>query len=92
MSTSFVKAKRHILTSDGTYQTLSYWSNSESVEMNNGSDLESTITSFKQNSNLKSNNNLVLAEGTNDEVTMSASQLTSLLELLNLTTWNGGDY
>lgn len=90
-SSNYIKTRRHVLSSTG-YKLLSYWTKAESVELNNGNDLETDYANLKQNSNLKSNSSLVLASGTNDEVTVSASQMSSLLSLLSLTTWNGGNY
>lgn len=87
----FVQVKRHILTNTG-YKLLSQWVSSNSVEFDDGTDLESNIEAFKSDSNLKSNSSLTLAKDTNNEVTISATQLSQLLALLNLTTWNGGSY
>lgn len=91
MTNNYIKVRRNILLDNG-YKTLSYWTKAESVELNNGSNLETDYSNLKQNSNLKSNLSLTLASGTNDEVTVSASQMSSLLSLLSLTTWNGGNY
>ena len=44
----FVKAKRHIKLSDGTYKPVSYWSDSESVTMASGKTLEAEATDLKK--------------------------------------------
>ena len=42
----FVKTKRHVLTDDG-YKTISQWSNANSVEMDNGTNVQTEITNLK---------------------------------------------
>ena len=91
MTNNYIKVRRNVLLDNG-YKILSYQTKAESVELNNGSNLETDYSNLKQNSNLKSNLSLTLASGTNDEVTVSASQMSSLLSLLSLTTWNRGNY
>ena len=90
-SSNYIKTRRHVLSSTG-YKLLSYWTKAESIELNNGNNLETDYANLKQNSNLKSNSSLVLASGTNNEVTVSAVQMQNLLNLLSLTIWNGGNY
>lgn len=87
-----MKSKRHILLSDTEYMPLSYWSKAESIELDNGNDLETEISQMKNNTNKKSDTSLVLASNTQNEVTVTAEQMQSLLDLLSLTVWNGGDY
>lgn len=89
---NYVKAKRHILLSGTGYKPLSYWAKGESIELDNGNDLETEISQMKNNTNKKSDTSLVLALNTQDEVTVTAEQMQSLLDLLSLTVWNGGDY
>ena len=47
---------------------------------------------MKSDTNKKSDTSLVLAADTQNEVEVTATQMQSLLNLLSLTTWNGGEY
>ncbi len=89
---NYIKAKRHVLLSGTGYKPLSYWTKGESIELDNGNDLETEISQIKNNTNKKSDTSLVLASNTQNEVTVTAQQMQSLLDLLSLTVWNGGDY
>jgi hypothetical protein len=89
---NYVKVKRHVLLSGTGYKPLSYWAKAESIELDNGNNLETEITQMKNNTNKKSDTSLMLASNTQDEVTVTATQMQSLLNLLSLTIWNGGDY
>lgn len=48
MATEHIKVERHIL-KDGKYQLLSQYTNSESVEMNDGTDLETKMSEVDKN-------------------------------------------
>ena len=89
--TSYVKTKRHVLTNIG-YKALSYWAKAESIELDNGNNLETEISNMKSNTNKKSDTSLVLAANTQNEVEVTSTQMQSLLNLLSLTIWNGGEY
>lgn len=92
MSSNYVKAKRHVLLSGTGYKALSYWAKAESIELDSGNDLETEISNMKSDTNKKSDTSLVLAADTQNEVEVTATQMQSLLNLLSLTTWNGGEY
>ena len=89
---NYIKAKRHILLSGTGYKPLSYWTKAESVEFNDGSDLETKISSIDSDINKKSSSSLVLAKNTQEEITVTANQMLQLINLLSLTVWNGGEY
>lgn len=89
---NYVKAKRHVLLSGTGYKPLSYWAKAESIEFDDGSDLETKISSIDSDINKKSSTSLVLAKDTQDEITVTAAQMTQLVNLLSLTIWNGGEY
>ena len=50
----FVKTKRHVLTDDG-YKTISQWSNANSVEMDNGTNVQTEITNLKNTATTAAN-------------------------------------
>ncbi len=89
---NYIKVKRHILLSGTGYKPLSYWTKAESVEFNDGSDLETKISSIDSDINKKSSSSLVLAKNTQEEITVTANQMLQLINLLSLTVWNGGEY
>ena len=89
---NYIKAKRHILLSGTGYKPLSYWTKAESVEFNDGSDLETKISSIDSDINKKSSSSLVLAKNTQEEITVTANQMLQLINLLSLTVWDGGEY
>lgn len=92
MSNNYVKAKRHVLLPSTGYKALSYWAKAESIELDSGNDLETEISNMKSDTNKKSDTSLILAADTQNEVEVTATQMQSLLNLLSLTTWNGGEY
>lgn len=83
----YVKVKRHVLTNIG-YKQLSYLTMADSVELNNGNDLETELS----NINRKTDSSITIAKDTINEVTVTASQMSGLLNILQFTTWNGGSY
>lgn len=87
---NYVKAKRHVLGSNG-YTPIAYWTKAEMVEFDSGNNAEAEIIAAKSNTTF-SNTTLTLGKDTQSEVSITASQLSSLLGLLQFTEWTGGNY